>query len=256
MWPYYDKAAGQAIRETVEPILEQYKPPGLIKRIYFKTLTFGDAPIRIDNVWVEDEGEEHVTMEARRRPRARRRAQARALAGWGCWAPARRSARSVPAACFHLHAWHASMQRTRRAARLAPVGRLRTADPQDRVRVMAGLGRCQARGAGCRAQTAGAAAQVAFRWAGDANIALAIELPAGGEATRMVPKVSDLQVAGVARVTLTPLVPEIPGFGAAVISLRCASLARGGAPRPARPALAGIHVRLRAETQRRAEHIC
>ena len=65
MWPYYDKAAGQAIREAVEPMMEQYKPPGLIKRIYFKTLTFGDAPIRIDNVWVEDEGEEHVLMEAR-----------------------------------------------------------------------------------------------------------------------------------------------------------------------------------------------
>lgn len=68
MWPYYDKAAGQAIREAVEPMMEQYKPPGLIKRIYFKTLTFGDAPIRIDNVWVEDEGEEHVLMEARPLP--------------------------------------------------------------------------------------------------------------------------------------------------------------------------------------------
>ena len=64
--------------------------------------------------------------------------------------------------------------------------------------------------------------QVAFRWAGDANIALAIELPAGGDHTRMVPKVNDIQVAGVARVSLTPLVTEIPGFGAAIISLRCA----------------------------------
>ena len=63
--------------------------------------------------------------------------------------------------------------------------------------------------------------QVAFRWAGDANIAIAIELPAGGEHTRMVPKVNDVQVAGVARVSLTPLVTEIPGFGAAIISLRC-----------------------------------
>jgi hypothetical protein len=133
MWPYYDKAAGQAIRETVEPILEQYKPPGLIKRIYFKTLTFGDAPIRIDNVWVEDEGEEHVTMEARRPPRARRRAQARAFAGRGYWAPVLRgSARSVAAACFHLHAWRLSAQRTHRTVRLAPVGRLRFADCQDR----------------------------------------------------------------------------------------------------------------------------
>ncbi len=106
------------------------------------------------------------------------------------------------------------------------------------------------------AETARGAAQVAFRWAGDANIALAIELPAGGEATRMVPKVSDLQVAGVARVTLTPLVPEIPGFGAAVISLRCASLACGGAPRLSRPALAGIHVPSVLRRGRRAEHIC
>lgn len=65
---------------------------------------------------------------------------------------------------------------------------------------------------------------MAFRWAGDANIAIAIELPAGGEHTRLVPKVTDLQVAGVARVMLDPLVPIIPGFGAAVVALRCGPL--------------------------------
>ena len=63
MWPYYDKAIGAAIKEAVEPLMDQYKPPGLIKKIYFSKLTFGDAPIRIDNVWVEDEGEDHVLME-------------------------------------------------------------------------------------------------------------------------------------------------------------------------------------------------
>ena len=63
--------------------------------------------------------------------------------------------------------------------------------------------------------------QVAFRWAGDANIGIAIELPAGGEHTHMVPKVTDLQVAGIARVILSPLVPVIPGFGAAIVALRC-----------------------------------
>ncbi len=63
MWPYYDKAIGAAIKEAVEPMMEQYKPPGLIKKIYFSKLTFGDAPIRIDNVWVEDEGENHVLLE-------------------------------------------------------------------------------------------------------------------------------------------------------------------------------------------------
>lgn len=65
MWPYYDKAIGAAIKEAVEPMMEQYKPPGLIKKIYFAKLTFGDAPIRIDNVWVEDEGENHVLLEVR-----------------------------------------------------------------------------------------------------------------------------------------------------------------------------------------------
>ncbi len=59
-----------------------------------------------------------------------------------------------------------------------------------------------------------------MRWAGDANIAIAIELPAGGEATRIVPKISDLHIQAVARVMLAPLVGEIPGFGAAVIALR------------------------------------
>lgn len=43
--------------------MEQYKPPGLIKKIYFKNLSFGDAPFKIENVWVEDEGEKHVLME-------------------------------------------------------------------------------------------------------------------------------------------------------------------------------------------------
>ena len=43
--------------------MDQYKPPGLIKKIYFKNLSFGDAPFKIENVWVEDEGEKHVLME-------------------------------------------------------------------------------------------------------------------------------------------------------------------------------------------------
>lgn len=43
--------------------MEQYKPPGLIKKIYFKNLSFGDAPFKVENVWVEDEGEKHVLME-------------------------------------------------------------------------------------------------------------------------------------------------------------------------------------------------
>ena len=64
-WPMYDRAICQMVKETVEPIMEQYKPPGLVKKIYFKTLTFGEAPIKLESVWVEDEGENHVLLEAR-----------------------------------------------------------------------------------------------------------------------------------------------------------------------------------------------
>lgn len=35
----------------------------------------------------------------------------------------------------------------------------------------------------------------------------------------MVPKVSDMAVSGTARIILSPLLPEIPGFGAATVSL-------------------------------------
>lgn len=63
MWNYYDRAIGQAIKETVEPIMDQYKPPGLVKSIFFKRITFGDAPITIDDVIVENEGEKHILLE-------------------------------------------------------------------------------------------------------------------------------------------------------------------------------------------------
>ncbi|KAK9803778.1 hypothetical protein WJX73_005763 [Symbiochloris irregularis] len=121
-WPMYDRAICQMVKETVEPIMEQYKPPGLVKKIYFKTLTFGEAPIKLESVWVEDEGENHVLLE------------------------------------------------------------------------------------------------VDFRWAGDANVAICVEV--AGNAARMVPRVTNLSVAGTFRVILSPLVPTIPCFGAAVISLR------------------------------------
>ena len=61
--------------------------------------------------------------------------------------------------------------------------------------------------------------EVSFRWSGDANIHLAIDLQGGGAITRMVPKVTDLAVSGCARILLSPLVPEIPGFSAATVAL-------------------------------------
>ena len=61
--------------------------------------------------------------------------------------------------------------------------------------------------------------EVSFRWSGDANIHLAIDLQGGGAITRMVPKVTDLAVSGCARILLSPLIPEIPGFSAATVAL-------------------------------------
>jgi hypothetical protein len=65
MWPYYDKAIGKAIKEVVEPLMDEYKPPGLIKKIFFKNLTFGDAPMRAEHVWVEEKGSAHVLFEVK-----------------------------------------------------------------------------------------------------------------------------------------------------------------------------------------------
>ena len=53
---------GLLLQEQVEPILDQYKPP-IIKRIYFKNLTFGDAPFVVEDVWVEENTKEHVLLE-------------------------------------------------------------------------------------------------------------------------------------------------------------------------------------------------
>ena len=62
-WPFYDRAICDIIKETVTPIMEQYKPPLIIKSMYFMNLTFGDAPIQVDSVWIEQEAENHILME-------------------------------------------------------------------------------------------------------------------------------------------------------------------------------------------------
>lgn len=35
-----------SLQEQAEPLMMLYKPPGLIKKIYFQKLTFGDDPFR------------------------------------------------------------------------------------------------------------------------------------------------------------------------------------------------------------------
>lgn len=76
--------------------------------------------------------------------------------------------------------------------------------------------------------------KVDFRWSGDANIVMGIDLPVGGTLTRLAPKVSDLAVSGTARVVLRPLLDTIPGFGAALVSLRKPPIVRWAAYRRGR----------------------
>lgn len=58
------------------------------------------------------------------------------------------------------------------------------------------------------------------RWSGDANITLAIDLPAGGEFTRLTPKVTDIVFVATLKVIMKPLVDEIPGFAGVAIALK------------------------------------
>lgn len=58
------------------------------------------------------------------------------------------------------------------------------------------------------------------RWCGDANIVLGIDLPAGGEYTRLNPKVKDIVFVATIKVILKPLVDKIPGFAAAAVALK------------------------------------
>jgi len=47
VWPYYDRGICCMVKEVVEPIFDQFKPP-LFKKIFFQELTFGEAPVRVE----------------------------------------------------------------------------------------------------------------------------------------------------------------------------------------------------------------
>eukprot|EP00879_Flechtneria_rotunda_P017918 GHRR01018780.1.p1 GENE.GHRR01018780.1~~GHRR01018780.1.p1 ORF type:complete len:574 (+),score=155.68 GHRR01018780.1:228-1949(+) len=57
MWPYYDRGICTMIKDTLEPIMDQYRPP-VFKRIMFQELTFGEAPFRVEGITVKDEADE------------------------------------------------------------------------------------------------------------------------------------------------------------------------------------------------------
>ncbi|WIA11325.1 hypothetical protein OEZ85_011448 [Tetradesmus obliquus] len=62
--------------------------------------------------------------------------------------------------------------------------------------------------------------EVDVRWCGDANISIAIDLPMGGEFTRLTPKVKDIVFVATFKVMFRPLVDKIPGFAAVAVAFK------------------------------------
>eukprot|EP00210_Caulerpa_lentillifera_P002283 g2193.t1 len=59
MWPFYDKAVCDAIKESIEPVMKSMKPP-IFKDIKFGTLRFGEVPFRVEGVEVEESPSELI----------------------------------------------------------------------------------------------------------------------------------------------------------------------------------------------------
>eukprot|EP00200_Dunaliella_tertiolecta_P001773 CAMPEP_0202346946 /NCGR_PEP_ID=MMETSP1126-20121109/5518_1 /ASSEMBLY_ACC=CAM_ASM_000457 /TAXON_ID=3047 /ORGANISM="Dunaliella tertiolecta, Strain CCMP1320" /LENGTH=747 /DNA_ID=CAMNT_0048938425 /DNA_START=160 /DNA_END=2400 /DNA_ORIENTATION=+ len=62
--------------------------------------------------------------------------------------------------------------------------------------------------------------EVEMRWCGQANIALAIDFEPPVPFTKICPAVEDITFSGALRIVLQPLVDDIPGFGAAMVTFR------------------------------------
>lgn len=62
MWPFYDKAVCDAIKESVEPVIQSVKPP-IFKDIRFSRLKFGDVPFRVEGVEIVDRTESEIVLD-------------------------------------------------------------------------------------------------------------------------------------------------------------------------------------------------
>ncbi|XP_057799976.1 synaptotagmin-4-like [Salvia miltiorrhiza] len=62
IWPYVDQAASQVIRESVEPILEQYRP-AILASLKFSTLTLGTVAPQFTGVAILDSEPNEIVME-------------------------------------------------------------------------------------------------------------------------------------------------------------------------------------------------
>ncbi|XP_031476088.1 calcium-dependent lipid-binding protein-like [Nymphaea colorata] len=62
MWPFVAEAASVVIKESVEPVLEQYRPPG-ISSLKFKKLFLGNVSPKIEGIRVQSLKEGQITMD-------------------------------------------------------------------------------------------------------------------------------------------------------------------------------------------------
>ncbi|KAH0884430.1 hypothetical protein HID58_060526 [Brassica napus] len=62
MWPFIAEAATMVIRDSVEPLLEDYRPPG-ITSLKFSKLTLGNVAPKIEGIRVQSFKEGQITMD-------------------------------------------------------------------------------------------------------------------------------------------------------------------------------------------------
>ncbi|KAF3796731.1 Synaptotagmin-5 [Nymphaea thermarum] len=62
LWPFVAEAASAVIKESVEPILEQYRPPG-ISSLKFSKLFLGNVPPKIEGIRVQSLKKGQITMD-------------------------------------------------------------------------------------------------------------------------------------------------------------------------------------------------
>ena len=190
--------------------MNQYKPPGLIKKIYFKKLTFGQDPFRVEGIRVNKNKTDEVEIEVRRR-RGRARCAGRNPAS--CQSSCPRVLCSFSAllrsttagAAMPISFWQSSC---RRAA--AP----RAWCPRSPTWLSGGYCCQEAMWVGyCTAQRGQQWGVGAARAAQPARPPAATHPPWPPLSLSFPPR------SGTIRVILKPLLPEIPGFGAATVAL-------------------------------------
>ncbi|KAL9691482.1 hypothetical protein QQ045_011906 [Rhodiola kirilowii] len=62
LWPFIADAASMVIKESVEPLLEDYRPPG-ISSLKFSKLTLGTVPPKIEGIKVQSLKQGQITMD-------------------------------------------------------------------------------------------------------------------------------------------------------------------------------------------------